>query len=107
MARYGEAFRNRVVARLLPLESANAGLVTKEIGVAVQTFERRREGGRVEAVIADFKSILTRAGRLVYGAAPRRDIAKDNPHSQRQKVRRWVGCAGAKVTDVWHCRRSR
>ncbi len=65
MARYGEAFRNRAVARLLPPESANVGLVSKEIGVSVQTLERWREqaqsrpargrawtaGARLEAVI--------------------------------------------------------
>ena len=43
MARYGEAFRNRVVARLLLPESANVGVVAKEIGVSVQTLERWRE----------------------------------------------------------------
>lgn len=68
MARYGEAFRNRIVARLLPPESANVVLVAKEIGVTVQTLERWREkllaqsksgrvrawsaGARLEAVIA-------------------------------------------------------
>ena len=65
MARYGQAFRNRVVARLLPPESAEVGVVAKEIGVSVQTLERWREevqsmpargrawtaGGRLEAVI--------------------------------------------------------
>ena len=65
MARYGEAFRNRVVARLLAPESANVGVVAKEIGVSVQTLERWREeaqsrparvrtwtaGARLEAVI--------------------------------------------------------
>lgn len=65
MARYGQAFRNRVVARLLPPESAEVGAVAKEIGVSVQTLERWREdvqsmpargrawtaGGRLEAVI--------------------------------------------------------
>ncbi len=65
MARYGEAFRNRAVARLLPPESANAGAVAQEIGVSVQTLERWREeaqsrpargrawtaGARLEAVI--------------------------------------------------------
>ena len=65
MARYGEAFRNRVVARLLPPESANVGVVAKEIGVSVQTLDRWCEqarsrpgrvrawtaGGRLEAVI--------------------------------------------------------
>ena len=66
MARYGEAFRNRVVARLLLPESANVGVVAKEIGVSVQTLERWREeaqsrpargrawtaGARLDAVIS-------------------------------------------------------
>ena len=43
MARYGEVLKNRVVARLLPPESANVGAVAKEIGVSVQTLERWRE----------------------------------------------------------------
>jgi transposase-like protein len=65
MARYGEAFRNRVVVRLLPPESANVGAVAKEIGVSVQTLERWREqaqsrpargrawtaGGRLEGLV--------------------------------------------------------
>jgi transposase len=65
MARYGEAFKNRMVARLLPPESANVGAVAKEVGVSVQTLERWREdaqsrpargrawtaGARLEAVI--------------------------------------------------------
>ena len=66
MARYGEAFRNRAVARLLPPESAPVGEVAKEIGVSAQTLERWREdaltrpargrawsaGARLEAMIA-------------------------------------------------------
>lgn len=56
MARYGEAFRNRAVARLLPPESAQVGVVSQEIGVSVQTLERWREDAqsrpaRLEAVI--------------------------------------------------------
>jgi len=65
MARYGAAFRNRVVARLLPPESADIGEVSREVGVLVQTLERWREGvltmpargrawsaaGRLDAVI--------------------------------------------------------
>ena len=65
MARYGEAFRNRAVARLLPPESAQVGVVSQEIGVSVQTLERWREdaqsrpargrawtaAGRLEAVV--------------------------------------------------------
>ena len=51
MARYGEAFRNRVVARLLPPESAEVSEVSREIGVSVQTLERWRARARLEAVI--------------------------------------------------------
>ncbi len=78
MARYGEAFRIRVVARLLPPESANIGVVAKEIGMSVQTLERWREqaqsrpsrerawtaGGRLEAVIA--AAALDEAGKSVW-----------------------------------------
>ena len=66
MARYGEAFRDRAVARLLPPENANVGAIAKEIGVSVQTLEPWREDAqcrpargractadaRLEAVIA-------------------------------------------------------
>ena len=43
MARYGEAFKNRMVARLLPPESAELGAVAAETGVSLQTLERWRE----------------------------------------------------------------
>jgi transposase len=68
MARYGEAFRNRAVARLLPPESANVGLVSKEIGVSVQTLERWREQaqsrparGRVWTAGARLEAVITAA----------------------------------------------
>ena len=40
MARYGQAFKDRVVARLLPPESASVAEVAREVGVAEQTLER-------------------------------------------------------------------
>ncbi len=66
MARYGQAFRDRAVARLLPPESASAIDVAQEIGVSAQTLERWRSDAlsrparerawtaraRLEAVIA-------------------------------------------------------
>ena len=65
MARYGEVFRNRVVSRLLAPESADIGVVSREVGVSVQTLQRWRDevqtrpargrawsaGARLEAVI--------------------------------------------------------
>ena len=66
MARYGEAFRNRVVARLLPPESANVGEVSREIGVSVQTLERWRDDaqtrparGRAWSASARLEALIT------------------------------------------------
>ena len=42
MARYGHAFRDRIVARLLPPESAAIDVVSREVGVSVGTLERWR-----------------------------------------------------------------
>ncbi|MDE2402781.1 MAG: hypothetical protein KGL90_14070 [Burkholderiales bacterium] len=40
MARYGQAFKDRAVARLLPPESAALEVVSQEIGIAMDTLER-------------------------------------------------------------------
>ncbi|MHB1241064.1 MAG: IS3 family transposase [Gammaproteobacteria bacterium] len=42
MARYGQAFKERAVARLLPPESSSVETVAREIGVGVTTLERWR-----------------------------------------------------------------
>lgn len=65
MARYGQAYMDRAVARLLPPESAAVEVVAREIGVGARTLQRWREdvqsrpargrawtaGARLEAVI--------------------------------------------------------
>ena len=65
MARYGQAFKDRVVARLLPPKSAALEVVSREMGIELGTLERWREdaqsrpargrawtaGARLEAVI--------------------------------------------------------
>ena len=65
MARYGEAFKSKVVGRMLPPESAKMGELSQELGISIQTLERWREDaqtnpargrgwsarGRLEAVI--------------------------------------------------------
>jgi transposase len=65
MARYGQAYKDRAVARLLPPESEAMEVVAREIGVGVGTLQRWREdaqsmpargrawtaAGRLEAVI--------------------------------------------------------
>src|SRR3954470_680192 len=42
VARYGQAFRDRIVARLLPPESAAIDVVSREVGVSVGTLDRWR-----------------------------------------------------------------
>lgn len=42
MARYGQAFKDRTVARLLPPESSGVADVAREVGINVQTLERWR-----------------------------------------------------------------
>jgi transposase len=42
MARYGQGFKDRAVARLLPPESAAITAVAQELGVSVSTLERWR-----------------------------------------------------------------
>ena len=65
MARYGQTFKDRALARLLPPESAAIDLVAREIGIGADTLERWREevrsrpargrawtaGSRLEAVV--------------------------------------------------------
>jgi len=66
MARYGQAMKERVVARLLPPQSAAIEAVAREVGISVSTLERWRAEalsmparerawtapGRLEAVVA-------------------------------------------------------
>jgi transposase-like protein len=42
VARYGEKFKQRAVARLLPPESSAISAVSQEIGILVATLERWR-----------------------------------------------------------------
>lgn len=43
VARYGQAFKDRAVARLLPPESSALEVVAREVGIGVETLERWRE----------------------------------------------------------------
>ena len=56
MARYGQAYKDRIVARLLPPESLSVERVSREVGISVATAERWRANalatGRLLAVNA-------------------------------------------------------
>ena len=69
MARYGQAFRDRAVARLLPPESAAVQVVAREIGVVAKTLERWREDaqsrparGRAWTAAGRLEAVITTAG---------------------------------------------
>jgi transposase len=68
LARYGKAFKERAVARLLPPESAAPEAVAREIGVGVDTLERWRSEAlsrpareRVWTAAARLEAVITTA----------------------------------------------
>jgi len=61
LARYGQAFKDRAVARLLPPESASPEVVAREIGVSVDTLERWRSDALLQPVT---ERVWTAAARL-------------------------------------------
>jgi len=68
LARYGQAFKDRAVARLLPPESAPPQVVSREIGVGVDTLERWRSESlskpakeRVWTAAARLEAVITTA----------------------------------------------
>ena len=69
MARYGQAFKDKAVARLLPPESAALEVVAREVGIGAGTLERWREdaqsrparGGRAWTAGARLEAVITTA----------------------------------------------
>jgi transposase len=68
VARYGQQFKNKVLARLLPPESAKLSAVSQEIGVSEATLERWLSAAlaepareRVWTAAARFDAVLTTA----------------------------------------------
>ena len=62
MARYGQSFKDRAVARLLPPEGASVEVVAREVGIGAGTLERWR--ARLEAVITT--AALDEAGKSAW-----------------------------------------
>ena len=71
MARYGQAFRDRIVARLLPPDSAAIEVVSREVGVSVGTLDRWRAAALGQADHEVAAAVVNR-GELV---EPRPDLA--------------------------------
>lgn len=68
MARYGQTFKDRALARLLPPESAALELVSQEVGIAVSTLQRWKDSvesmpapGRAWTAPAKLQAVITTA----------------------------------------------
>jgi transposase len=68
VARYGQSFKDRAVARLLPPEGASVEVVAREVGIGAGTLERWREEaqsrparGRDWAACARLEAVITTA----------------------------------------------
>ena len=64
MARYGQAYKDRIVARLLPPESAAVDVVSREVGISVATLERWRADALAKDLAALGSQRWTAAARL-------------------------------------------
>jgi len=69
MARYGEAFKERSVARLLPPESSSVETVSLEIGVGVATLERWRSEALSEPTTTRTWTAVARLEAVIATAA--------------------------------------
>ena len=64
MARYGQTYKDRIVARLLPPESSAIDLVSREVGMSVATLERWRADGLANGSGGGSSQRWTAAARL-------------------------------------------
>ena len=69
MARYGQAFKDKAVARLLAPESASLEVVSREVGVGVGTLERWREDAQSRPARGRAGAAGARRGALFTPAA--------------------------------------
>jgi transposase len=69
MARYGQAFKDRAVARMLPPESSAAEVVSREIGIGVDTLERWREEALSKPAVGRTWTARARLDAVVTAAA--------------------------------------
>ena len=64
VARYGQAYKDRIVARLLPPESSAVERVSREVGVSVATLERWRADALANGAVGAGSQRWTAAARL-------------------------------------------
>jgi hypothetical protein len=86
VARYGKQFKDRVVARLLPPESAAPERVSREVGVTVQTLERWRSDALLQPARERIWTAAARLEAVIATAAPPRGFA------DLEAAREWARC---------------
>lgn len=64
MARYGQAYKDRIVAKLLPPESSAIDLVSRQVGISVTTLERWRADALANGSVGGGSQRWTAAARL-------------------------------------------
>jgi transposase len=64
VARYGQAYKDRIVAKLLPPESSAIDLVSRQVGISVTTLERWRAGALADGSAGGGSQRWTAAARL-------------------------------------------
>jgi hypothetical protein len=109
LARYGQAFKDRAVARLLPPESAALEDVSHQVGIGVSTLERWRSDSlskpardRVWTAAARFDAVLTTAAMDEAGKG-----AWCRAHgTYAQQLADWQLCATQSLADPEEARAS-
>lgn len=89
MARYGQAFKDRAVARLLPPESSGVEVVAQSVGVSVATLERWRSDA-----LADGK----KSGG--WTAAARLDAVITTASMSEEEVNAWCRAQGLYPSEL-------
>lgn len=102
MARYGKAFKERAVARLLPPESAAVKAVALEIGVSEATLERWRSEALAEPGLARTWTAMARLEAVIATAAM--DEAAKSAWCREQGVypqelEKWCASAAAALAE--------
>ncbi len=109
MARYGQTFKDRAVARLLPPESAALEVVARNVGIGAGTLERWREDARSSPARGRDWSATARLEAVITSAAMN-DAGKSawcRGHGvYPAELAKWLASATAALADPEEARAS-
>ncbi len=109
MARYGQTFKDRAVARLLPPESAALEVVARNVGIGAGTLERWREDAQSRPTRGRAWSAAARLEAVITSAAMN-DAAKSSWCREHgvypAELAKWLASATAALADPEEARAS-